>query len=104
VDLAPDVPVDLAASSTDSTEARVRANEQSIAMLKGDIRALENETWDEEDVAAFDTVREVYLSELGGFPECGLVDQATVSELASSTMVSPRPRRGSPSWERAASS
>lgn len=53
----------LAASSTDTTEARAHANEESIAMLKGDIRGLESETWDEEDAAAFEEQMERAVSE-----------------------------------------
>ncbi|MFE1170363.1 hypothetical protein [Nocardiopsis sp. NPDC058789] len=53
----------LAASSSDTTEARAQTNEQSIAMLRGDIRALENETWDEEDVVAFQEQLDQAVSE-----------------------------------------
>lgn len=53
----------LAASSTDTTEARARANEESIAMLKGDIRGLESETWDEADAADFEDQLERTVTE-----------------------------------------
>ncbi|MFB8764425.1 hypothetical protein [Nocardiopsis alba] len=41
----------LVASTGDETEARSRANERTIAFLKGDIRVLESRTWDETDAA-----------------------------------------------------
>lgn len=44
----------LAASSTDATEARSEANDREVALLEGEIRALEAEAWDEEETAAFE--------------------------------------------------
>lgn len=41
----------LAASSTDATQLRSEANEREIALLEGEIRALEAASWDEEDAA-----------------------------------------------------
>ena len=38
------------------------------------IRAAAEEYQSEADAAAFDTVRQVYLDDLGGFPECGIFD------------------------------
>lgn len=38
------------------------------------IRAAAEEYQSEADAAAFDTVRQVYLDDLGGFPDCGIFD------------------------------
>ncbi|MDE3723962.1 hypothetical protein PWG71_21440 [Nocardiopsis sp. N85] len=44
----------LAASSTDITQVRSEANDREIALLEGEIRALEAASWDEEDAAALE--------------------------------------------------
>lgn len=44
----------LAASSTDSGEAQSQRNDHAIALLNGEIRALEADTWDEQDAAALE--------------------------------------------------
>ncbi len=44
----------LAASSTDVTQVRSEGNDREIALLEGEIRALEAASWDEEDAAALE--------------------------------------------------
>lgn len=44
----------LAASSTDITQVRSEANDREIALLEGEVRALENASWDEGDAAALE--------------------------------------------------
>ncbi|WP_435109321.1 hypothetical protein [Nocardiopsis synnemataformans] len=44
----------LAASSTDITRVRSEANDREIALLEGEIRALENASWDEGDAATLE--------------------------------------------------
>ncbi|MFE9245246.1 hypothetical protein [Nocardiopsis sp. NPDC006938] len=53
----------LAASSTDSSEAQSQANDRSIALLEGEIRALENDTWDEEAALALEEQVELSVEE-----------------------------------------
>lgn len=43
----------LAAVSTDRTEAQSESNEYALAMTRGEIRELEDQSWDEQDVADF---------------------------------------------------
>jgi hypothetical protein len=44
----------LAASSTDVTQVRSEANDREIALLEGEVRALEDASWDEGDAAALE--------------------------------------------------
>lgn len=52
-----------AVSSTDTAQARIENNERTITLLKGEIRTLEEDTWDEAEASALEEQLEQALEQ-----------------------------------------
>ncbi|MEU3016591.1 hypothetical protein ABZ635_04240 [Nocardiopsis sp. NPDC007018] len=84
----------LAASSTDSSEGQSQRNEHTIALLKGEIRAMESDTWDEQDASALVSQMEGAVEQAREKGEQVVEAQNTYQELLFDLNDTERPEPG----------